>query len=279
MAGLAFTTAKVHSQELLAVDFGGSDKPVESGFVGQSSTNFTHTTTAGDITVNITGIQGLFDYTPNTGTAYPALYRDFYFKNGGTMTLTLSGPGISASTDYNLTFWSLYGLQARDTTIAGASGTTGTSLGPIAYEINPTSLSQNAASGTFTSDGTGNLTFAVGGTGNRPALNGFTIAATGDPDPAPLQITSITSVGVDLWELELKGEASTDYEFYSDAALVFAPGALIENLVQGDPGDAGTVGGTNDSVLTTDSNGDGKVRVSLSGGKNFVRAQSVPPAS
>ncbi|MCH7226883.1 hypothetical protein [Haloferula sp. A504] len=92
------------------------------------------------------------------------------------------------------------------------------------------------------------------------------------------RITSITSVGQDLWELTLVGDPSTDYEFYSSTTLDFTAGALIENLVQGDPvGDAGTVGGTSNSVLTTDANGDGKVRVTLTGDpRDFVRAQSAP---
>ncbi len=99
-------------------------------------------------------------------------------------------------------------------------------------------------------------------------------AAVAAVDP---RITSFTSVGINLWELTLVADASTDYSFYSSTTLDFTPGTLIENLVQGDPGDAGTIGGTNQSVLTTDANGDGKVRVTLTGDpSDFVRAQSVP---
>ncbi|BCX46845.1 hypothetical protein HAHE_07530 [Haloferula helveola] len=97
------------------------------------------------------------------------------------------------------------------------------------------------------------------------------------PQVGPM-ITSFTSVGPNLWELELSGDADTAYEFRSSTTLDFDPGTLVENLTQGDPGDAGSIGGANDSVLTTDSNGDGKARLTLSGGPaDFVRAQNVSP--
>jgi hypothetical protein len=172
---------------ILAVDFGALG--VEPGFVAQTTDNFTHSTSAGDINVAVSGYQGLYTHTTNSGTAHPDLFSDFYFKNGGTIMLTLSGDGISASTDYDLTFWAFYGAQARDTTIAGSAGTTGPNLGPIAYTINPTSLSDNAASGTYTSDASGVLTFAVAGTANRPALNGFEISAV--PEPATLALLGL----------------------------------------------------------------------------------------
>ncbi|MCH7229186.1 hypothetical protein, partial [Haloferula sp. A504] len=96
------------------------------------------------------------------------------------------------------------------------------------------------------------------------------------PGPDP-RITSFASVGAGLWELTLSGEPDTGYEFYSSTTLDFTPGTLVENLTQGAPGDAGTIGGTNDSVLTTDASGDGKVRVILTGDPaDFLRAQSVP---
>jgi hypothetical protein len=179
---------------ILAVDFGASDKPVETGFTGQSSTSDTHSTTAGDLTVDISGIQGLFDYTTNTGTTHQDLFRDFYFKNNGSMTLTLSGPAISANTEYDFTFWSLYGLEARNTTISGTAGTTGASLGPIAYTVNPSSLSDNAASGKFTSDSSGVLTFTLGSTNNRPAINGFEISAV--PEPSTFILATLSLLGL-----------------------------------------------------------------------------------
>jgi hypothetical protein len=184
IAGLALTATSANAAtSLLAVDF-GSLTSVESGFVGQAVDNFTHTTTGGDINVAISGYQGLVTGSNNGGTNAD-LFDDFYFKNGGTMTVILSGDGISADTDYDMTFWAYYSVEARDTTIAGSAGTTGTSLGPIAFVV-PTSLSDNSASGTFTSDGTGTLTFAVSGSASRPALNGFTITAVPEPSTTAL---------------------------------------------------------------------------------------------
>lgn len=96
------------------------------------------------------------------------------------------------------------------------------------------------------------------------------------PSTAP-EITSFASMGGGVYELTLLGEADTVYEFRSSAILDFNPGALIENLTQGDPGDAGSIGGSNDSELTTDGNGDGMVQVTLAGPVNFVLAQVPPP--
>jgi hypothetical protein len=102
-------------------------------------------------------------------------------------------------------------------------------------------------------------------------------AVEGPAPAADPRITSFNSVGTNLWELTLAGKAETGYEFYSSTTLEFTPGTLLENLTQGDPGDAGTIGGTNDSVLTTDANGDGKVRVILTGSPaDFLRARPVP---
>jgi hypothetical protein len=46
------------------------------------------------------------------------------------------------------------------------------------------------------------------------------------------------------------------------------------NLTQGDPGDPGTIGGINNSVVTTDGSGNATVRMTLTGPRNYVRAQS-----
>lgn len=50
------------------------------------------------------------------------------------------------------------------------------------------------------------------------------------------------------------------------------------NLTQGNPGsDPGTIGGTNNSVLTTDAGGDATVRIAMTGNPaDFVRAQTAP---
>lgn len=110
-------------------------------------------------------------------------------------------------------------------------------------------------------------------TGHATAAGAFesAVVATGP------QLTSVTSLGGGIFELTLLGEADTGYEFRSSTVLDFDPGILVENMTQGDPGDPGTVGSTNNSVLTTDGSGDATVRMMLGGPKNFVRAQIPPP--
>ena len=89
-----------------------------------------------------------------------------------------------------------------------------------------------------------------------------------------LQITSISAAGDSLWELKLTGDPDTGYEFYSSTTLDFNPGTLVVNLTQGDPGsDPGNIGGTNNSVVTTDPGGNATVQMTLTGSPaNFVRA-------
>lgn len=78
-----------------------------------------------------------------------------------------------------------------------------------------------------------------------------------------------------MWEAELSGEANGDYVFYSSPDLQFSPGTLIENLTAGA---TGTVGGTNNSVLTLDGTGLGIVQMILTGTpRDFIRAQTAPP--
>lgn len=93
-----------------------------------------------------------------------------------------------------------------------------------------------------------------------------------------LSITSIAKVGEGEWEVVLTGLPNTAYELRSDSALNFDPGILIENLSQGNPGiDPGTIGGPNDSVVTTDGSGNATVRVMLAGGTaHFLRMEVSP---
>ncbi|MEM0896137.1 MAG: hypothetical protein AAGJ79_04560 [Verrucomicrobiota bacterium] len=89
------------------------------------------------------------------------------------------------------------------------------------------------------------------------------------------EITSISPVGGGVFELTLSGAVSMDYLFRSTSNLDFSSGSVVENLTQGNPSDPGTIGGTNDSVVTTDSNGDATVRMTLTGStKLYVRAES-----
>jgi hypothetical protein len=111
-------------------------------------------------------------------------------------------------------------------------------------------------------------------TADRPAQNAvFTVTPILVPEPSTLAITSITSVGGGTWELTLAGKPDTGYEFRSSPILDFDLGTLVESLTQNDEtNDPGTVTDTN--LLTTDSNGNGTVRMMLTGNPaDFVRAQ------
>jgi hypothetical protein len=84
-------------------------------------------------------------------------------------------------------------------------------------------------------------------------------------------------MGGNVWELTLEGANESAYVFYSAPTLEFTPGTLIENLAPGTV-PTGTIGGTNNEVLTTDIDGHAAVQVTLAGGpRDFVRAQSAPP--
>jgi len=180
------TTGVLQATDLLSVDFNSASSPTQAGYIGQSATSATHSTASGDLTVAISGQQGNFDRSATTGSNTD-IYRDFFFKNGGVMTLSLSGPAIDASTDYALTFWSHDTAETRNTSFAATAGTTGATVGPISTSnADPTGLNdvRYTTTGTFTSDGSRVLTFSITGSGNRPAINGFKIATTG-PDTTP----------------------------------------------------------------------------------------------
>ena len=84
----------------------------------------------------------------------------------------------------------------------------------------------------------------------------------------------IARIGGDVFELTLKGESDAAYTFNSSATLDFTTGLLVQNLTQGNPLDPGTIGGTNNTVITTDGQGNAKVRMILPGPAGFVRAQT-----
>jgi len=127
----------------------------------------------------------------------------------------------------------------------------------------------------------GALTTRVGGTGiwvaahedyhpdANPiiALSGVIGSTTPAADP---EITSITSLGSGDFELTLKGEPSTSYEFRSSPTLDFTSGTS-GTLVTGLTATVGTIpaGGLD---VTTDGSGDATVQMPLAGPANFVRA-------
>ena len=187
--------SSTHATDLLAIDINHGTSPTEAGFTGQNSSGVVHSTTAGDITVSFTGQQGTFDRGASGGVNND-LYRDFIFENNTgnspDITLTLTGPGVAASTDYILTFYAYdSGDATRRTGIAGISGTTGTTLGPVISQGTgvPDTLDEYAVTGTFTSDGAGTLTFGIDGLpggGERTGINGFQLEAVPEPSTTAL---------------------------------------------------------------------------------------------
>jgi len=231
---LVIPTGTLQATDLLSVDFNTGSSPTQAGFTGQSATSFTHSTASGDLTVAISGQQGNFDYASTAGSD-TNLYRDFFFKNNGTMTLTLSGPAINANTDYDLTFWSYYGAEARNTSFAATAGTTGSTVGPIATSnADPTGLtdSRYSVTGTFTSDGSRVLTFSITGSGNRPAINGFKIATNG-PDTSPPTLLAANIV-------DDQGGASVNENTLVTYTLTFSEDIDATTVSSADFGNAGT---------------------------------------
>jgi hypothetical protein len=83
-----------------------------------------------------------------------------------------------------------------------------------------------------------------------------------------LEITSITSVGVNLFELKIEGEALTTYQLSSSPTLAF-PGTLLS--LQPGGIQVGVINTALDAVTTTDG-GLATVRVTLADLANFVQA-------
>jgi hypothetical protein len=132
---------------------------------------------------------------------------------------------------------------------------------------------------TYTGDGSGDIKLRVGpmnaGQGRfQGTIDDLQLTLAGSVSGP--EITSITEIGEGVFELTLLGAANTGYEFRSSTILDFNPGILAENLTAGDPA-MGTIGGFNDSVLTTDSSGRGTAQLILVEPKNFVMAiESMP---
>jgi len=194
IACLALAPAPANAA-LLAIDFNSGSSPTEAGFIGQNASGVIHSTLAGNITVAFTGQQGTFDRGATAGTNNN-LYRDFLFENitgsSPDITITLSGAGIAVSTAYILTFYAYdSGDNTRRTGFTGINGTTGTPLGPVVSQGTgiPDSLGEYAVTGTFTSDGSGKLTFGVDGAplgSERTAVNGFELNVVPEPSAALL---------------------------------------------------------------------------------------------
>lgn len=99
----------------------------------------------------------------------------------------------------------------------------------------------------------------------------------GGPASGPPAISSIQPLGGDVYEVVLTGAASSTYQFRSSTTLDFSPGTLVTGLAQGDPADPGMIEDGNTGVVTTDSLGNAKVQMTLTGNpKDFIIAVSLP---
>lgn len=187
LTSLALTGLSVNANAaLLSIDFGtgNANSPVQSGFTEQTAASALHPTTAGDITVETTGAR--FSRGLTTGPS-PALFTDFTFANSlvNPITLTLSGAGIAADTEYEILFYSYdpqHGASGGTVTYTGTSGTVGSTA--IAYSN--AFVNNNSSLTTWTSNGSGQIVIDVMGTTEGPRVNGFEISAIPEPSAALL---------------------------------------------------------------------------------------------
>jgi len=123
--------------------------------------------------------------------------------------------------------------------------------------------------------GAARLDFAAANPFQREPERDFSFVLDDAPIPESFpEITSFRRIGGDVYELTLEGKSSTTYELRSSVSLEFNSGTTVLYLTQGDPGDPGTIGGLDERILTTDSNGDATVQMTFTEPRMFVRAQS-----
>lgn len=123
--------------------------------------------------------------------------------------------------------------------------------------------------------GAARLDFAAANPFQREPERDFSFVLDDAPIPGSFpEITSFRRIGGDVYELTLEGKSSTTYELRSSVSLEFNSGTTVLYLTQGDPGDPGTIGGLDERILTTDSNGDATVQMTFTEPRMFVRAQS-----
>jgi hypothetical protein len=201
------------------------------------------------------------DASPNSSTLVYALDSAGNRLGGISGTLTfinnVAVPTLVVATTYNRT------------TGGAANGTLPRIVSGVTFTLTDLGLNGLGATGIEFADNPLNT--------NDLDPQAFGIVQAGTSTAAP-RITSFENVSGSVWELALAGDPGTLYEFRTSTTLDFNPGTLVENLTQGSPGsDPGTIGGINNSQVTTDLTGAAKVRMLLTGNPaDFVRAQTVP---
>jgi hypothetical protein len=174
IAGLSLAIGSANAATpLLSLDYGTGDLQTDflAGVIG--------TKAYGDITVIATGT----GYTRTSSGVTQNLTEDFLY---GTVSLTLSGEGISANTDYEIKFWGYDAGNDVDFSFISTGTTTGTA-GPIVNGVgadNPVTFDDYTATGTFTSNAAGEL--EIGVSGSNPTLNGFQLTAVPEPTTTAL---------------------------------------------------------------------------------------------
>jgi hypothetical protein len=255
----------------------GSDRAAFSNFGAQVADDLTLASPATARSVTWWGIIGLFNFTPVTPVAFDLiLYRDL---NGAPNlndvissttvtfdTLTDTGEVLNRSKVY------LFKANLSPTSLPGGTRVWFSILADTSNDPDDSFLwrhSNNA--GTVAERLTNQGAFAI-----YTGEPGFEMSFILDDAPLPgpvFKITSFDSLGSGVFELTLKGEAGTSYEFRSAPTLDFTQGTQVSNLLKGNSGDPGMISGFNGSVVTTDGNGDAIVQMVLTGPANFVRAQ------
>lgn len=126
------------------------------------------------------------------------------FGDGSTMTLAISGAGIAADTNYDLTFYSYDDAGSTNSHRVDYTGTSGTVgfAGPTKYTVgsDPTTDGQYSTAGTFSSDGSGVLTVSmkdlISGGGDGIRLNAFELDASASEPISPIAVSSCVYDGV-----------------------------------------------------------------------------------
>lgn len=188
---LCLGTGLAADAALLSVDFGTGASPVESGFENQNNGSFTHSTTAGDITVDSALEQGQFDRGASGGVNNE-LYRDFLFTNNAAdIVISMTGPGILPGVAYIVTFYSYDSVESRVTQFTPINGTLGPSLTPAVRAGGvdvPDTMDEFAVTGGYTASGSGELTFQL--EGGRTVVNGFVLEEV-VPEPSSLALLGL----------------------------------------------------------------------------------------